>query len=189
MYRIHRIKSVDCSIAVFNPIIRSFYLLFLFPFFFFSGGEFAKENFFRQNENPIYFYEHILNPFSVCNHCFYVFSLICSCFVCRCACVCVRVLLCCAHSIPFNWRRESFYSHPIFVWPMCISYSHFQYTYKCLHCSNRRTFIPLYMWNTTDTHTHTAHFDFLLFFFLSSRARESICLIWTSCSEQQQKQQ
>lgn len=38
-----------------------------------SMGKKVK-NVFRPNGNPIYFYEHILNPFSLCNHCFYVFS-------------------------------------------------------------------------------------------------------------------
>lgn len=36
----------------------------------------TTETFSVRNENPIYFYEHILNPFSMCNHCFYVFSFI-----------------------------------------------------------------------------------------------------------------
>lgn len=84
-FRVHRIKHVlVCSIH-FVIVLTLCVGVFIWLRWMAATVRWkGVKNFFRQNENPIYFYEHILNPFSLCNHCFYVFSFI---------------FLFCAHSI------------------------------------------------------------------------------------------
>lgn len=106
-FRVHRIKHVVvCSIhfvIVLTLCVGVFYLAVAFLRLFDEKKMLYIQNFFRQNENPIYFYEHILNPFSLRNHCFYVFSFI-------------FLLFFYAAHIPFHSiDGGSFNSKPIFV--------------------------------------------------------------------------